>query len=80
MITLHNWIYTHAPAWSAERWAYAGLVLSLLGVLYRFFGQRLKPRLGSAGNLIDKGALAIDFAEAEVRNLRNRARAGEQPR
>lgn len=77
MITLHNWIYTHAPAWDSERWAYAVLALSLLGVLYRFFGQRLKPRLGAAGDLVDKGAIALDFAEAEARNLRNRAKAQE---
>ena len=73
MNELHRWIYEHAPEWSSEQWAYVVLALSIIGVLFRFFGQRLKPKLGEHGHVVDKVAIGIDFAEAEARNLRNRA-------
>lgn len=71
MYEFHVWLYEHAPNWSADRWEWVVLGVGIAGLLWRFMAARTKNKLD------DKASVVFDIAEAEVRNLRNRARAKE---
>lgn len=72
MGTYHQWLYEHAPNWTSSQWEWAVLAIGVFGLVYRFVAARTKNTVD------DRLGVVVDIAEAEARNLRNRARAKEQ--